>query len=887
MPIQTRTKIGKATRLTSILLTCAALATTLVAPCFASGVNINSTTRNNSSTSTFTLCSSTVAAKPIQVMYGAGPATLKAADELKTYLTRMSGQTFVVQTVSGLPTTGIVVGTLAQFPDTALNTPLAISNGIDGKEAYAIRTTSTRLRIIGQTDKAVSHGVYRLLEELGCRWFFQSDAWEIVPPKTSVTFNRNITDRPEYLARRIWYAWGLFHDYLHPGGATRNASTDYADWSRRNRMDGSFYVNTGHSYESITSQYAAEFAAHPEYWALVNGVRQGPNIEWGNPAVRQLVINYCINYFQANPNADMVSVDPADSSATSTSPEALAYASKNDAPFKLANEVAVALRAAFPGQNKMVGLYAYIWHSDPPAFNLEPEVYVQLTGIPGGNLTYGQLLQQWPQKCRNLGFYSYYTTYLWDRDRWPGGMAGNKNNIVNQQATYNTANDASNAYATSVDAEAGNSWALHGRNYYLANKLMWNTTSNPDTILQDFYTKSFGAGAGNMKNYFLMQDNPGPIVPGTYRKAFNYVHSAAQQTLTDAAVQARIDDIKIYLCFEYLSKRMDSATTTTEQTAWRDKIWKWVYRTRYSYMNHWEAIRQSWIYDNGDPNAPWRDNTPVTHNEIETLFQEGRNYYPVQTLPTQINYSSTLQRVDLGGTYQAFAGSNAQYQDKGGGTRILMYSDGSPLTITTTCVLWYLGNQRNWTVKDQAGNVIATGVPLSDRTGNPPPSETDTNLTIPVPAPGVYEFTYTDEFDLFRFTTPANQTIAMPTSWKPTSDTLTGAIADGMYFYVPKGHTQINYYFRAASSAGPHQVVDPTGVVRKTVTWNDSGTNIKITVPTGMDGKAWKMTSIPNSAYFGFGAFQFYDCPNVMSPSQARMLIPQDLVASDGLTVVP
>lgn len=84
------------------------------------------------------------------------------------------------------------------------------------------------------------------------------------------------------------------------------------------------------------------------------------------------MIDWAIRYFQNNPTADMVSVDPADGTGMSESPEALAYATANDAPFKLANEVAVAVRNAFPGQNKMVGLLAYNWHSDPPALLLNP-----------------------------------------------------------------------------------------------------------------------------------------------------------------------------------------------------------------------------------------------------------------------------------------------------------------------------------------------------------------------------------------------------------------------------------------------------------------------------------------------------------------------------------
>lgn len=848
-----------------------------------------STTRNDSASSTpVTLFSSTVAPVPVQTQMGASGITTKAADDLSTYLGKMAGETFPRTQLSGVPAnpSGIIVGTLQEFPDASLDTALAIHNGIDGREAYAIRAQGNLLKIIGATDKAASHGVYRLLEELGCRWFFQSDNWEVIPTMSSITFGRNITDRPTFLARDIWYAWWFFNDAGHPQGNGRSANSDYTDWARRNRMAMSFTVNCGHSYEAIARDpvVAAELAAHPEYWALVNGVRQGPQFEWGNPGLRQVVIDWAIRYFQNNLIADMVSVDPADGGDTSESPEALAYATANDAPFKLANEVAVAVRNAFPGQNKMVGLYAYNWHSDPPAFALEPNVYVQLTAaFNGGAYTYDQLMQLWPQKVTNLGFYDYYSTWRWDFDRWPGGRAGNKNYITGQIAAFNAANSISGAYATSISAESGNNWGLHGRTYYLANKLMWNPSQNSEDILDDFYAKAFGAGADAMKAYYAVQDNPPPPTKGMYKVLYECVHDASQSTLNDAAVQKRIDDIKIYLNFEYMNYRHGKAATTAEQTMWRDRIWKWVYRTRYTYMNHWEAIRQDWIHDDGDLNAAWRDETPMTHAEIETLFQEARNYYPAaDPIPPRRTFSKNLKRVELGGANVGYA--SPLYQDQGGGTRIFMYSDGSPLQIRSACVLMYWGSQRSWTLKNAAGNVVVTGVPPSDRNGTEPPAETWTTLSIPVPAAGVYEFIYNDLRDLWRFEVDPSQTIAFPISANMGTTTLYGSSPE-LYFYVPKGATEFNFYFGFTpwSSAGPSAVVDPNGVVRKTIVDGDANSYIKVMVPADTDGKAWKFSG----PRFGLGGFDFFDVPNVLSPSQARMLVPEDLVASDNLTLVP
>ena len=55
---------------------------------------------------------------PIVISKEASPATRAVAEELAQYLQRISGASFSVQTGDG--SRGIVLGTLAQFPDPAL-----------------------------------------------------------------------------------------------------------------------------------------------------------------------------------------------------------------------------------------------------------------------------------------------------------------------------------------------------------------------------------------------------------------------------------------------------------------------------------------------------------------------------------------------------------------------------------------------------------------------------------------------------------------------------------------------------------------------------------------------------------------------------------------------
>lgn len=107
---------------------------------------------------------------PIVIAENASPRVKDTAAELAAYLGRITGAEFTVQAGDGK--SGIVLGTLAQFPDPTLSEPLEIRNTYDGKEACIIRTEEQRVLLIGVTDLGASHVAFRFLEELGCRWFF-------------------------------------------------------------------------------------------------------------------------------------------------------------------------------------------------------------------------------------------------------------------------------------------------------------------------------------------------------------------------------------------------------------------------------------------------------------------------------------------------------------------------------------------------------------------------------------------------------------------------------------------------------------------------------------------------------------------------------------------
>ena len=848
---------------------------TVADPAPTSGLNITPETRNEcESKSPFAIARDGKALAPIIISEKAGPATKQAAEELRNDLSRISGADFKIETGNG--ETGIVLGTIAEFPVPALTKALEIRHGMDGKEAYAIRSREKSVLLLGATDLAAGHAAYRLLEELGCRWFFPNptDTWEVIPKIADLTIRKDVTDRPTFLERRIWYAWGIFNDDGHPAQTPdrpRNAGSDYADWSRRNHMAGSFVTNTGHAYEGIAREKAAEFEAHPEYWALVDGKRQGPQFELGNPALRRLVIDWAIKQIKDNPSLDMVSVDPADGYGLSQSEESKAYGqgSAADASFMLANDVARALQNEFPGENKMVGMYAYNWHSDPPPFALEPNVYIQLTtSFNAGRLTFDELLEQWPKNARNLGFYDYYSTWLWDHDMWPGGRVADANYVTGMIRRFQGANLKSGAYATSISAESSNNWGVNGRGYYLASRLMWNPDLDAESVLDDFYEHAFGPAAAAMKKFYGYQDTSPPMSPGVVGALFRTMKAARDAARGDAVVMRRLDDLTNSLHYVDLNYRNDHAGDG--KNAERDReIAALMYRNRYSYMNHWEAFRQNVIAEDRNPTAakPWKVDRPITRDETEAWLQSALQYYPELHIPDTVRFSKELVAVAFPDA-PAPTETSQLYQE---GSRYLVWSrNGEPISIKIEAGNAYGLNKHAYSITDLKGKVFKQGKPELGTT---------VEFDWKPPAPGVYVFDYNDAGAYGRVFWKADQVVSLPTDARHFRAMEHAA---DMYFYVPKGTKEINYYYKRADwqFGGPHQVTAPDGKVVREV--NVDGDYISVPVEAGMDGKIWKV----GGPSFGLGDFRFFNVPNFFSPNRNIMLLPKDVAQQDDLEIL-
>jgi len=770
------------------------------------------------------------AALPIVIAADASDATKAVAAELAGYLEQISGAKFDIQIGDGAR--GIVLR-VEKLP---------------AREAFVIRSEPHRLLLAGGSDLGVSHAAFRLLELLGCRWFFPSKAWEIIPSQRRLAVAVGEADQPRILARRIWYGYGFFD---------ATARKDYETWARHNRMASSFRVSAGHAWQSIIADNSKVFAEHPEYRALVKGKRQGEQLCVSNPDVQHLAVEWALKFFQKNPDREMVSMECSDGDGQCECDACAKLGSISDRVFLLANIVARAVAEKYP--DKQVGCLAYNQHSEPPSFPLEPNVYVQLTaGFIRGRYRHEELIDLWARKTRNLGFYEYFSVWLWDFDKLPGGNGANLARTQQMIRRYLAAG------ATSFDAESGNNWGVHGRGYYIANRLLWNPDADVPSLLTDFYEKAFGPGAAAMRRYYerLAPENEPLLSRSLVGEAFRDVAEAVRLARSRPDVQARLDQLKHYLRYVHLRWMLDNETDKARRKELTLAALTLVYRTRYEYMNHWAAMRSEWVNqaakEFNEPTwtahdrsiKPWMIETPVTAAETEQWFQEGLAYFQPQPV-TEVKFSADL--APAGFTNGPPAEAQQHYQRS---ARYALHSpDGNPLELEVTpgTIAWYRDRpDARYTLTDIADATNTTGrLPLD---GAPH------KLTFKVPRPGTYFFECDDSAAGWRIRSAATLVLQRGRGYLHLGQ------MPPMFFYVPKGTRAIQYFWKGP----PHKVLDPDG--KLVHHQKQTGEIVTIPVPAGMDGRCWSFRELVP------GHLWFFNVPNYLAASPRALLLPRELL---------
>lgn len=802
---------------------------------------------------------------PIVVAAKAGDTTHKIATRLADYLGRISEAKFEVVTGDG--TTGIAVGLPGDF------TPLPFQTLWDAKDStrredYLLRSHQRGVYVLGATEMAVEHAVWDLLHRLGYRQFFPGEHWEIVPNVRDLRVEVNAQEHPDYHSRRIWYGFGAWDYNEKP----------YTDWCVKNRATSGIELNTGHAYDGIFSRNKAAFAAHPEYVALVDGVRKSSKFCISNPGLRRLIIEDALRQFEKDPARDSISMDPSDGGGWCECAECAKLGSITDQALLLANEVAAAVNEKYPG--KLVGMYAYNYHSPPPNIRVHPQVAVSVaTAFIKGGLSLDELLSGWSAKGATLGIREYYSVNTWDRDMPAEARGGNLAYLKRTIPDFHAKG------AHFLLAESSDNWGPNGLGYYLAARMLWDTreAARVDELVEDFLTRAFGPAKEPMREFYRQLDGSQPHLVASDQLGRMFRSLEQARGLANAPdVRARLDDLVLYARYVDLFRQYAQAKGAVRQAAFEALI-RHSYRMRRTMMIHTKALYRDLVsrdksvsvpkdaeWSVAEGKNPWKSSAPFDAVEVSQFIAEGIARNPL----TEINFNPVAFSENLISAAPLNLPEVAPGQLGAGRGRQTFYTrvDKAPATlalqITGGLIAHYRdrGNVQLQTWKIGGASQTGERETLVNEDRSVPPDGTEHAVALTLKEPGLYRITINDGSD--RTLVKWNNGLPM-TIRSDENEPMTGSYGEWMmYFYVPKGTKMIGLF------GGEHGEVRDSA--DRPVFWLNGREPNYYSVPVtdGEDGKLWHIR-------YGRGSIRLLTVPPYFARTAAELLLPAEVVARD------
>lgn len=796
--------------------------------------------------------------QPVVIAENATPETKQTAARLAGMLGRITGGKFPVQTGDG--TTGIALGLTDDFP--------ALESDVAGREEYVLHSHSHGLHVIAATKGGLNHAVWDLLYRMGYRQFFPGATWEVVPAARDLTIDVEAREQPVYLARKIWYGFGGWDFARGP----------YSDWCAKNRVSEAFQLNTGHSYEGIIHKHQAEFTAHPEYYALVGGVRKGPKMCIGNPALRKLVIADALDRCAKDPAGDSISMDPSDGGGWCECAECAKLGSVTDQALLLANEVAAAINVPYPG--RVVGMYAYAYHSPPPNIAPHPQVVISVaTSFIKGGFTLDQLIEGWSAKGAKLGIREYYSVNTWDRDL-PGAARGGNLVYLTRTIPYFASKGAQY-----LSAESSDNWGPNGLGYYLAARMLWNPkeSAHVPELVEDFLTRAFGPAKEPMRKFYTQLDGSVPhlVQEDQLGRMFRALEEARQLELPPEG-RARIDALTEYAAYVDLYRQYAEAKREPRQAAFEALI-RHAYRMSRTFLVHSQALYRD--LDNRDKSVfipseakwnvaeaknPWKSTEPFTATELASFVKTGIERNPLTEMNFQpVAFSDNL----VSAAPLHLPASSAGVLGTGRGKQIFHTYIDQPggaleLQVTGGLIAHYRDRGNVKIGLWQIGGASETGEreTLVQEDRSVPPDGKPYSIKLTVKQPGLYKIVAEDGSDM----TLIRQTSSNP--WTVTSsndEPMNRFYGDWtLYFYVPRGTKTLGLF---GGERG--EVCDSAG--RSVFSLNDRAKNFYgVGVPAGEDGKLWQIRK-------GHGSIRLLTVPPCLATTAAELLLPAEVVAKD------
>lgn len=807
---------------------------------------------------------------PIVTAEGASEEVHAAAADLADYLGRIAGAHFEVATGDG--SAGIVLGAAADFPELATGADFDADHPLR-REDYILRSEADRLLLLGATPMAVEHAAWDLLHRLGYRQYFPGERWEIAPSTPQLQIEVNVREAPDYHARRIWYGWGLWDYNEEP----------YRLWCLRNRARSGMVLNTGHVYGRIIRAKADEFAANPEFYALVDGERRFAGQVDGrgdikfcisNPQLRRVVVDFALEFFERNPAEDSVSMDPSDGGNWCECADCAAIGSVSDRALTLANVVAEAINERY--DEKFVGMYAYNEHSPPPSIRAHPKVIISVaTAFIRGGYTLDELLEGWQRQGATIGIREYLGVGTWDRDL-PGRARGADLDYVTR-----TVPDFHAKGARWYSSESSDSWGPAGLGYFIAARLLWDIgeAEQLQATRERFISDCFGPAAATMDHFYALIDGAGnPLLTrDLIGRMYRHLSAAREEAAGHDAILARLDDLTLYTRYVELFFDYSIAEGETRQQAFEDLV-RHTYRMRETMMVHAKSLYRDLVnrdraveipegaeWNVPEEESPWKDSTPFAEAELAAFIAEGIEANPVVDIET-VRFSEDLvpaTALSLTAPIEGSVGLQTRHRQ----VRHLWIAEAPaqlPLRVTGGLIPHYRdrGNVQIELFADAEATLEAV-----DADGSVAPDGEEREVVLQTRYDGLHRLEWTDGGDRTLVTFPAGLPVTL------RSDLEQPMRLEGRWtlvFYVPKGTDIVGGF----SSTPTGELLNAEGEVAYSFEQMEAAGYFAVPVPEGHDGRLWAFRNCS-------GQRMLMTVPPYLAANGDTLLLPREVVEAD------
>lgn len=482
------------------------------------------------------------------------------------------------------------------------------------EEEILVKSEQGNLFLLGGSPRAALYATYQFLEDkLGVRWFWPTESGEYIPQRQTIDMSDFVIRAKPSLAYRGLGITGTRFGY--------DEETDI--WMARNRMN---VVNTrpGYNKDQIMLRKQKGFMIriaghnvtldrsilekHPEYLAEFGGKRQfhqrhASHLCWSNPEVLELVVQKIAQWWDQNPEVDIVHFYPADHMQYCECAQCQQMGPDVSSRWQIfTRQILSELHER--GYNGNSWSYAYQGYRDVPSRGIAP---LGFNGYALYNMNYRSILGEgdpvnqvaesemlaWQKLGAKVGIRGY-EYIIFDEPMYVPlvSFAVGQMRWLKQHEMYGYLSEIfPHGHPAGVLPE-NSRWMTSRMTLYAAARAMWDTTVTPVQIVKEWTTYVYGKAAEPMERcYWLMEqawrNGKKPISYFTHPASSN-----ANQFITDELIE------QVEQCLQQARELASQESDTLQRQRIQQQIeleskmlykWRDLYRIQQGNAEHYNA----------------------------------------------------------------------------------------------------------------------------------------------------------------------------------------------------------------------------------------------------------------------------------------------------------